>query len=1766
MKRNLAFIIITLLLTLNLFGAQQFIENYSSNQTCNFTFKTPEFKIVPEGNYRKITFPKLNLETEMTKEGEPAIPTFSKLLIVPEGKEPVITIKQSSKKIRSNVNIIPSRKLIDPINKAEIKSDASIYNSFKNKPIASVTEIGLMRNYTVARIEVAPFRFNSKNKNLEILDDIEIEINFVDSANNLRTTNHKVSRDFEKLMKSLVINPSAIETRTTYQRGSYLIIHPQNTIISEILEEFASWKRQKGYYVKLVDLSETGSTTNTIKSYIQNEYDTSEFPPEYILIAGDGNHNFTVPTYFETYGFGQSVHGDHHYVELAGDDTFSDAFIGRFSYNELSTLQTIVNKIVRYEKMTLSDTYDWLDRYLLYADYTQSGVSTVYTMNFIENIISDHNNEAEFKRVFEAPFISQLAAHLNAGAGAFFYRGFGDFSGWTSTDTNNLYNTNLTPFATIITCHTGGFATDNSPCLIEQFTRLGTPNNLKGTLAAIGSSSATHTCFNNLLTASIAQSIYQLGFDNLGMAHSYAKVALYNSYPSNPFEYVDWYTIGKNLLGDPGMTVSTKRPELMIADYANNISLGTNSIQFSILDEDENPIEEALISTIIDGELLSDYVYTDENGFANLPITYSDDNDDLILTITKKDFFTIIDTIHINDNDNINFVSIDPIDEFVAGQESQFNISLKNYGSSSVNNVTAQISTADERISIIDSEEIYAEIGSNSTAISESPFSFTATGNFSDGEIVTFALEISEDENTYNSLFDIEINSSNIDITEILSDNEALPGEQYDFNLELQNSGSQNLTSATLTLLVPNTVELISEPFTNQNILTDETIQLSDASVIFNEHIVNGQQIDLELSIEAENGYSQIIPFSITVGTVSISDPTGPDNYGYFIYDDEDTSYSQSTLFNWLEIDPNHGGSGISFDMIDEDTSGNGDMKTIELPFSFRFYGKLYSMISVSSNGYIVPGQKYVFDWMNWPLPGPFLPSPLIAPFWDDLLTSADGTGNVYYYYDEEQHAMIIQWSRMMNRFSYSEETFQAVIYDSNVYNTNLGDSVIKFNYLVINNDDQGVYQSYLIEHGEFATVGIANTDGSDGIEYSYSSEYPVSAKQLENNMALTISGPTQPLFTPFLILNSLNFEETSGNMNDILDAGESFNLAVTVTNLGITEAENVACTISCDDQYITILNNNILIGNIGYDEDILANDQLSFSISGDCPNQYIAHLNMNFEGDNVSQSEEYEITINAKEMNFESYEIFNEDSSIIGINDTGEMQVTIQKTSYLTIDNLTVSLEIQDPSITITPSEFSLENVEDEFTEMVFTISTSTETPVGESIPFEINYNYDTIEQTFGDVIMFGDPLIIFSDDFEEGNLNTNWTSSNAILGSENYAGGEGLEAVISDNFGDFGYLLCHPITLLDARKVIIKFNARNFDGFSNYGVIAYGNNSTTEFSETLMSENTVMDSAQNFILEHNFDEPYSGAYNFYFYRQTASNYDQTFAIDDVEVYSLTGATGTVSGNFSFDENPADFEEIEFSFSGMNVDVQQDGSYFAILPAGDYTISAEMDGYFMDEYSVEIEGNQEIELDLQMEYLEKPINLTYEIENNSVFLNWEYEDDTARKTKSRQPDLSQFKIYMTIGDYGTYTIMNEDLDYSRPLYINSDYSFYITAIYDDFESLPSNEVNFNFVGNSNETQIPTVFALKQNFPNPFNPKTSIGFDIVKDRHIEIGIYNVKGQLIKNLTNEMYSAGSHQLIWNGNDNTNNQASSGVYFYKISVDGKPKDLKKCILLK
>ena len=94
---------------------------------------------------------------------------------------------------------------------------------------------------------------------------------------------------------------------------------------------------------------------------------------------------------------------------------------------------------------------------------------------------------------------------------------------------------------------------------------------------------------------------------------------------------------------------------------------------------------------------------------------------------------------------------------------------------------------------------------------------------------------------------------------------------------------------------------------------------------------------------------------------------------------------------------------------------------------------------------------------------------------------------------------------------------------------------------------------------------------------------------------------------------------------------------------------------------------------------------------------------------------------------------------------------------------------------------------------------------------------------------------------------------------------------------------------------------------------------------------------------------------------------------------------------------------------------------------------------------------------------------------------------------------------------------------------------------------------------------VPTTYVLEQNYPNPFNPTTTIEYDIPSTGKVTLEIYNIIGERVRTLVNDVQDAGVYQVVWDGRDESRNTVATGVYLYRVHA-GNFNSVKKMLLMK
>ncbi|MCD4818185.1 MAG: hypothetical protein K8S23_05805 [Candidatus Cloacimonetes bacterium] len=1037
------------------------------------------------------------------KSGEAELPVYSKLLSLPaNGNYSVANLSYDFDEIDLAHKIAP----FGWEDKINVKSDYYNKDGWFPKEIVGISKPNIMRGIRFTQVSVMAVQYNPKLQKIRVLKNIDIDLEIDESIkeNPLKSVRKNITETFDKFAKSNIIG---YNSPRTFQNGSYLFVVPDN--IFETIQPLLRWKEKLGYKTYVATLSQTGSTSNQISNYIQNAYDTSDNPPEFVVLVGDVSGTYQMPAFYVDGYFTPQDVTDHTYTLLEGTDYFPDVLIGRLSVRSLTELQTVINKIIKYESTPYTQS-NWIEHALMITYISEWGwdgpfMSARETKMGVREKLLDY--EYSIVDTFFSPYqssSSQLISKINEGYSFVNYRGAGGPGYWYEPffNVNNVHQLNngtQMPMVTSITCGGGDFAAYDYPeCFGEAWLTIGTPSSPKGAIGFIGPSEHdTKTQFNNANDLGIYQGITQENLFRCGEMLLRGKMELYNCYPhchdwGGALDSDQFYFYVYNLLGDPGLKIWTTTPQEISFNFSESISSSENYIEIQISEPMFNSDNFTIAITNSTGLITT--VTTDELGYAVIPIDLI--AGDYEVTASKYNFIPQTASFTVTAPTGIGMVNYTFDNELFSGETIELNTQFHNFNDETLTNLDFEL-VANDDLDFITSSVNISEILSCEDVNMD--FSFQIPALWQNDKLVNLFLQINSIALVDTFVIPINLISPEVAFFEISvenTDNCLIQNENNEIWIELKNTGNY-LSGDFQTILQTrkDNITINSENSAYNSIEVSETGQNITAFQVFvDEEVISGELAAFRLIIESDSETLQILDFDVPIGIISESSPTFCE-YGYIAIESSDIGNFDAPVYDWIEIDPSNGGSGTQ--VGSDHSTCDGSVKVIDLPFDFKYFGENYNEISVSSEGWLAMGSTEIVYHRNRNIPSAEGPKAMIAPFWDDL-----ENGDMYYFYDETENYFVVLWSDFKNTYNSSyHETFQCILYDPIHHQTLTGDGMIKFQYDEINNVDA---------NDNYATIGIENETQSSGLLLSYSDIYAETAHEIEDNTAI--------LFTTVLI------------------------------------------------------------------------------------------------------------------------------------------------------------------------------------------------------------------------------------------------------------------------------------------------------------------------------------------------------------------------------------------------------------------------------------------------------------------------------------------------------------------------------------------------------------------------------------------------------------------------------------------------------------------------
>lgn len=272
---------------------------------------------------------------------------------------------------------------------------------------------------------------------------------------------------------------------------------------------------------------------------------------------------------------------------------------------------------------------------------------------------------------------------------------------------------------------------------------------------------------------------------------------------------------------------------------------------------------------------------------------------------------------------------------------------------------------------------------------------------------------------------------------------------------------------------------------------------------------------------------------------------------------------------------------------------------------------------------------------------------------------------------------------------------------------------------------------------------------------------------------------------------------------------------------------------------------------------------------------------------------------------------------------------------------------------------------------------------------------------------------------------------------------------------------------------------------------------------------------------------------------------------ISDAAFSNSLRTTGVISG-FVYNEEMDPLMGATVTAGSQSVTTQSDGSYTLHLPSGIYNVVCSLTGYYNNtQYNVEVIVGENTSVDFTLIPISNTGTLLGVVRNNLL-----------------QPVMGATII---AGTDSTFTVA--DGSYVLNL---SPGSYSVTCRHEDYfeqtvediviTSGETTRLDFSILPVAIEDNVQVLTTkLNGNYPNPFNPLTTISYDIKEPTKVSLVVYNVKGQVIRSLVNEVKNSGHYTVQWDGKDNNGKIVANGIYQYILKTNNY-QEIRRMTLLK
>ena len=933
-------------------GTQGFSLTQSTRDGAHISYQLGQFSLSQiEFRGEEMSEISINAISIPNDEGLPNLPIESRMMAIPQGATPILNVVHTETQTFQNVNIAPALRIQMENEEPDMnyQKDMKVYGKNALYPENPFTMgVSNLRGVDIVNVAISPFQYNPVTKELVVYTDIELSLSY-EGGNGHFGDDRLRSPYFDPILEGQLANYDQLPVidyearmqdwiRNNRDGAEYVIVIPNNDGFLAPAQSLKDYRMQQGIITEIVRLDQMPATsTDQMKTWFHNAYNTWDIAPVAVLLFGDHNTNMAqgIPAITVSHPYSGTCITDIQYADVTGNDNLPEMVFSRLVAADATEAAMMADKQIEYEYTNPNmdpsfynapitalgwQTERWFQLcsevfggYMRAHGYNPQRINCIY-QGTPGNSWSSAQNTAQVTSYFGPSGTNyipaspselggwtggspeQVVTAVNNGTFWVQHRDHGLDEGWGEPAVRNQHvdqmnNVGKMPFVMSINCQTGMFnyTGSNGNCFTEKWMRRTYNGQNAGAVGVLSPTEVSYSFVNDAFVWGVYDQFdpnfmpslpnntnhpaygyrgnWRPAFGNVAGKYFLQETSWPYNTDSKAITYIMF-----TAHCDAFLRIYTQVPETMTVSHQSVQVAGLNTFQITA------PEGTTIALTKGEGANLEVVAVAEATGSVqSMEIPSQVPPTVLHLTVTGQNYLRYEANIEVIPASGpyiiVNeYALLNEATQLNFGDETGFNIQLKNVGNSQAPAGSMTLTSESEYVTITNGTATFEAISSNNTINLNGAFTFTVSDEVPNRTNIEFTITINSGNDSYENHLTLKAYAPDFEIENVVirelqgNGNGRLdPGETVQLRFPIKNNGNADSHATNATLVMNNPfLEIITDPT-----VTIESIHAGEALyAIFEVYVGNAPSgFAANYTLNAESGaYTDTRDFMSKIG------------------------------------------------------------------------------------------------------------------------------------------------------------------------------------------------------------------------------------------------------------------------------------------------------------------------------------------------------------------------------------------------------------------------------------------------------------------------------------------------------------------------------------------------------------------------------------------------------------------------------------------------------------------------------------------------------------------------------------------------------------------------------------------------------------------------------------------------------------------------------------------------------------------------------------